>query len=295
MLKNKTVQLQHGNLMHSIGGNLQTLEVSKDLHTKINRAIRNNKGIRLTDKHYIGGKLSLTDKILKPLTKGVSKVFTNKKVSNTGISLGETTNNKILPFVAVAGKPVFMGVAGMAGSTLGGPVGGVASTTAANVAYDKFAQPVANRQKDKNLKKLSDLSGKFAVNKLSSSFKFNQIFMKDFAADSSSLDNKFYLRRSNYNEFEVLISDFKLRNLKHYKWLGDSPERIELIAKLSKNCDHITEFGVYSGCSTLAFLLSKPNKLISYDITDKYFSFKKLEVRLEFLNLEIAMLVIPPY
>jgi hypothetical protein len=122
---------------------------------------------------------------------------------------------------------------------------------------------------------LNEKTDRILTRKLSSSFKFNQIFMKDFAADSSSLDNKFYLRRSNYNEFEVLISDFKLRNLKHYKWLGDSPERIELIAKLSKNCDHITEFGVYSGCSTLAFLLSKPNKLISYDITDKYFSFKK--------------------
>jgi hypothetical protein len=171
MLKNKTVQLSHGNLMHSIGGSLQPLNVSKDLHTKINRAIRNNKGIRLTDKHYIGGKLSLTNKILKPLTNGVSKVFTNKKVSNTGTNLGELSNDKILPFIAVAGKPVFIATASTAGTVLGGPVGGVTASIAANEAYNRYAQTVADRQKDKNLKKLSDLSGKFAVNKLNSAVK----------------------------------------------------------------------------------------------------------------------------
>lgn len=104
---------------------------------------------------------------------------------------------------------------------------------------------------------------------------FEEINLKYENFDTKNLNNKYYQKNKNSNLSESLIKMFKSRNLIHRKWLGDSPERIELISKLSSDSEHITEFGVYSGCSTLAFILAKPKKLISYDITDQFFSIKR--------------------
>lgn len=58
------------------------------------------------------------------------------------------------------------------------------------------------------------------------------------------------------------------------EWLGDSPSRFDQYTNLAKDCDEILELGVYSGLTSVAFLLALPKKLISIDITDTYFNVK---------------------
>ena len=105
---------------------------------------------------------------------------------------------------------------------------------------------------------------------------FNEFKLKINDFDTFSLKYTIFTKNVLRKEVRILIENFKLRKVKNWKWLGDSPERIELISKLAKGCMHITEFGVYSGCSTLAFMLANPKELISYDITDKFFETKDL-------------------
>lgn len=55
---------------------------------------------------------------------------------------------------------------------------------------------------------------------------------------------------------------------------SDINEHLPTIFKYAKMVSHITEFGVRRGVSTVAFLYSNPKELISYDISDKKFSYK---------------------
>ena len=55
---------------------------------------------------------------------------------------------------------------------------------------------------------------------------------------------------------------------------SDINEHLPTLFKYGKLVDHITEFGVRKGTSTVAFLYSAPKELISYDITDRKFNHK---------------------
>ncbi len=54
------------------------------------------------------------------------------------------------------------------------------------------------------------------------------------------------------------------------KWLGDSPQRFDTYTRYAAMVESVTEFGVYTGLSTAAFLRGNPRRLRSYDITDQY-------------------------
>lgn len=47
---------------------------------------------------------------------------------------------------------------------------------------------------------------------------------------------------------------------------GDINEHLPILRGLAGQCDHVTEFGVRGGCSTTAFLMAKPKRLVSYDL-----------------------------
>ena len=47
---------------------------------------------------------------------------------------------------------------------------------------------------------------------------------------------------------------------------SDIVEHLELLARLSSLCDHVTEFGVRAGNSTVALLYGRPRTLVSYDV-----------------------------
>lgn len=55
---------------------------------------------------------------------------------------------------------------------------------------------------------------------------------------------------------------------------SDINEHLPTLFKYGKMVKHITEFGVRRGLSTVAFLYSNPEELISYDIKDKKFDHK---------------------
>jgi len=55
---------------------------------------------------------------------------------------------------------------------------------------------------------------------------------------------------------------------------SDINEHLPTLFKYGKMVNHITEFGVRRGLSTVAFLYSNPIDLISYDIKDKKFDYK---------------------
>jgi hypothetical protein len=55
---------------------------------------------------------------------------------------------------------------------------------------------------------------------------------------------------------------------------SDINEHLPTLFKYGKMVNHITEFGVRRGISTVAFLYSNPIDLISYDITDRKFDYK---------------------
>jgi hypothetical protein len=65
-----------------------------------------------------------------------------------------------------------------------------------------------------------------------------------------------------------LKEDFLNLRIQPIAWLGDSPSRFDTYEKYATQVDSIVEFGVYTGLSTAAFLLGKPKKIRSYDITD---------------------------
>ena len=53
---------------------------------------------------------------------------------------------------------------------------------------------------------------------------------------------------------------------------SDINEHLEILFRYGSECDNITEMGVREGESTCALLYSKPKKMTSYDLNDKYFS-----------------------
>lgn len=69
---------------------------------------------------------------------------------------------------------------------------------------------------------------------------------------------------------DQLRQDFVDLNIKPINWLGDSPARFDTYARYAGQVDSITEFGVYTGLSTCAWLSGHPKKLRSYDITNRY-------------------------
>ena len=71
---------------------------------------------------------------------------------------------------------------------------------------------------------------------------------------------------------QELQQDFVELKIHPTKWLGDSPTRFDTYKKYAGLVDSIVEFGVYTGLSTCAWLMGKPKKLRSYDITDSYLS-----------------------
>ena len=71
---------------------------------------------------------------------------------------------------------------------------------------------------------------------------------------------------------DQLKQDFVNLVIEPTAWLGDSPDRFDTYTRYASQVDSITEFGVYTGLSTCAWLSGKPKKLRSYDITDKNLS-----------------------
>jgi len=71
---------------------------------------------------------------------------------------------------------------------------------------------------------------------------------------------------------EQLKDDFINLRIPPLNWLGDSPSRFGMYAKYASRVESVTEFGVYTGLSTTAFIYGKPSKVRSYDITDQYIS-----------------------
>ncbi len=71
-------------------------------------------------------------------------------------------------------------------------------------------------------------------------------------------------------DLEQLRQDFIQLQIKPTKWLGDSPDRFDTYRRLAQQVDTVTEFGVYTGLSTCAWLAGQPQRLRSYDITDQY-------------------------
>lgn len=69
---------------------------------------------------------------------------------------------------------------------------------------------------------------------------------------------------------DQLRSAFVNLEIEPIKWLGDSPERFDTYTRYAEMVETITEFGVYTGLSTAAFLRGNPQRLRSYDITDQY-------------------------
>jgi hypothetical protein len=67
-----------------------------------------------------------------------------------------------------------------------------------------------------------------------------------------------------------LQQDFVELKIHPTKWLGDSPSRFETYQRYASQVHSITEFGVYTGLSTCAWLAGRPQRLRSYDITDEY-------------------------
>ena len=47
---------------------------------------------------------------------------------------------------------------------------------------------------------------------------------------------------------------------------GDINEHLPILKLYGSRCSHVTEMGSRTGCSTFAFLMSKPKKFIAYDI-----------------------------
>lgn len=69
---------------------------------------------------------------------------------------------------------------------------------------------------------------------------------------------------------EQLREDFITLKIQPTDWLGDSPTRFDTYARYASMVDSVTEFGVYTGLSTTAFVSGKPRKVRSYDITNGY-------------------------
>lgn len=69
---------------------------------------------------------------------------------------------------------------------------------------------------------------------------------------------------------EQLKLDFLELKIKPIDWLGDSPDRFDTYTRYARQVESITEFGVYTGLSTVAWMTGLPKTLRSYDITQEY-------------------------
>jgi predicted O-methyltransferase YrrM len=69
---------------------------------------------------------------------------------------------------------------------------------------------------------------------------------------------------------DQLRTDYLDLKITPTNWLGDSPTRFDTYKRYASSVNSIIEFGVYTGLSTCAWLSGHPNRLRSYDITDKY-------------------------
>lgn len=67
---------------------------------------------------------------------------------------------------------------------------------------------------------------------------------------------------------EQLRQNFLDLKITPTKWLGDSPTRFDTYTTYASRVNTIVEFGVYTGLSTCAWLMGRPQRLRSYDITD---------------------------
>lgn len=76
------------------------------------------------------------------------------------------------------------------------------------------------------------------------------------------------------DSFEQIRKEFLEDKVKPTHWLGDSLDRFDLYKSYASECESITELGVHTGSSTIAFLSGFPKKMRSYDITEKYFHLK---------------------
>lgn len=72
-------------------------------------------------------------------------------------------------------------------------------------------------------------------------------------------------------DIQQLRKKFMGREITPLDWLGDSPTRFDDYTRYAKDCKKILELGVYTGLSTAAWLMAKPDSIISIDITDEYF------------------------
>lgn len=60
---------------------------------------------------------------------------------------------------------------------------------------------------------------------------------------------------------------------------SDINQHIPILYEYAKRCNHVTEFGVRDGISTMAFLYANPERLISYDLvrdTEVAMAFKEV-------------------
>ena len=126
-----------------------------------------------------GGKIS-TKSIHRGLTRGLAKAakvvnpmtyaLGNKTTSNLMGQSGQFTTDYALPAVTTAGLPLYYGAAGTAGMLVGGPVGSMAATKAADTLWQEMvakrgADP-RERQKSKTLGVVSGEVGKLGASQL---------------------------------------------------------------------------------------------------------------------------------
>jgi hypothetical protein len=129
-----------------------------------------------------GGALSLRTfqrgltKATSQLSKGLDKInpmsyaIKNKKTSKAMRQSGNVTQNYLLPAVTTAGMPLYYGSAGTAGMMLGGPLGAMAATKAADTLYQemvgKRGYDPRLRQKSKTLGVVSNKVGELGASNL---------------------------------------------------------------------------------------------------------------------------------
>jgi hypothetical protein len=125
-----------------------------------------------------GGKLSMK-KIGKAFSKlgqattkinPVSLALENKKSRDAMVKSGQFTQDVALPAVTTAGLPLYYGAAGTAGMMLGGPVGSMAATKAADELYKgmvvKPGYDPQERQKSKTVGLVAKKSGELGAKSL---------------------------------------------------------------------------------------------------------------------------------
>jgi hypothetical protein len=74
---------------------------------------------------------------------------------------------------------------------------------------------------------------------------------------------------------QELRAEFLEYRIEPTGWLGDSPSRFDFYTEVARGCETILELGVFTGLTTTAFLLAKPKRLVSVDITDQYFQIRE--------------------